>query len=168
MYSLLQDKEQHLTHPTRSVIRVNVQFDPWTRLPCVIGFHRWPHGDRTPFFLRPHSLNSPTHYRHPSFSEMNSLLTDGGLRLHLIPTNNITLIPVGVSQCFTLYKSTVPLLSLYLPHSSQEAADKGGPGCAGQRMVCVGGGGGVSVGEADCVSEGLEFYFLKKKKKKHP
>lgn len=62
LYSLLSDREQHLPH----LIRVKVWFDPWTRLPCVIEFHRGSQGCQTLFLMATQFKRPPITDIHPS------------------------------------------------------------------------------------------------------
>lgn len=71
------------------------------------------HGYHTPFLVA-------TQFKHPSITDIHpsrkwNSYTRQGLRLHLSSSNNTTLIPLDVSQWYTLYDLIVLPLSLYLP-----------------------------------------------------
>lgn len=116
LYSLLPDREQHLTHPIQS------QGAVWSMNQAAIAdrVSRRSHVYQTLFFFSfrvwLHGLN--TYPLQTSILLGNELFTNWhGLRLHLVSSDNMTLILVVASQCHTLCNMIVLFLSSYLPQS---------------------------------------------------
>lgn len=108
--------EQHLTHPIQS------QGAVWSMNQAAIAdrVSRRSHVYQTLFFFSfrvwLHGLN--TYPLQTSILLGNELFTNWhGLRLHLVSSDNMTLILVVASQCHTLCNMIVLFLSSYLPQS---------------------------------------------------